>query len=473
MIYPRWVESLSRADFLSSVGLYLTSDRLYLVRLRKDLLRVSVVDCQMREIVRDGDGGPGQHSLSEAIRSLLPHFNSDEDPIYVCLSPDQVAACQVFLPHAAEGNLEQVLGYEIERLVPFPRQEIYYDSVLSGKRGDKLALYLFAVRKKALDELLEVLSAFGLRPAAVEPTATALSSYLLFSNRGIRGPVMVLGSQGRTWETVGLDLELKGRSRSPAIVFNHRLPQEDWVQGPGRELFHSFMRRSPELFGWGPTGDFLRSMKGESAQVEDLLALGNERLVASGVALADSVYIPAVGTALRGLREACFPVNLLPGGAGKGKGRALLRFNAVLTALLLIALIAWGGSYPVRDEIRFRQLQRETNQLGPSVEALSQEEEKLNRVLEDISFLSKMGRRKGETLLVLDELSRIVPKNAYFSILRYREETIEVRGSAQNASNLVPILERSPLFKNVGFNAPSKRARDNRETFSLKAEIER
>ncbi len=469
---PSWVEGLSRADFLRSVGLYLTSDRLYSVRLRKDLLRVSVVDCEMREIVRDGDGGPGRHSLREAIRSLLPHFNAGREPIYVCLSPDQVVACQAYLPQAAEGNLEQILGYEIERLLPFPRQDIYYDFLLTGKRGESLALYLYAVQKKIIDEIFDALAAFGLRPAAVEPTATALSSYLLFSTRGIRGPVMVLGSQGRIWETVGLDLEVKGRTRVPTIVFNHRLPQEDWAQGPGRELFHSYLRRSPALFGWGPSQDFLISMKGESAQVEDLVALGNERLGANGV-LADAAFVPAVGTALRGLREACFPVNLLPGGSEESQGRTLPKINAFLTSLLLIGLIAWGGSYPIKDEIRIRQLQRETNRLAPSVEALTREEEELKRIRKDTSVFSRMEGLKGEILLVLDELSRIVPNSAYFSILRYRQETIEVRGSAENASNLVPILERSPLFKNVGFNAPSKRARDSRETFSLKAEIER
>lgn len=472
MIHPHWLQTFSRADFLKSVGLYLTRDRLYLVRLRKDLWRVSVVHYEMREILRDGDEGPRRRSLSEAIRSLLPRLNFGRDPIYVCLSPDQVTACQVYLPQAAEENLEQVLSYEVERLLPFPRQEIYYDFLPMGKRGERLALYLFAVRKKTLDDILEVLSDFGLRPRVVEPTATALSNYLLFSAPGIKGPVMVLGSQDRTWETVGMDLPVKGRFREPVFVFNHRLPREDWVQGVGRELFHSCLRQSPELFGWGPTQDFFLSMKEDPVQVEDLLSTGKGRLSA-GRGIADPVFIPAVGTALRGLREAYFPVNLFPGGSGESQGRVLLRINAFLTALLLIGLIAWGGSYSIKDEIRLRQVQKEIQKLGPYVNALSRQEEELNQVRKDISFLNKMGGRKGEILLILGELSRIVPNSAYFSTLRYRQETIEVRGSAENPSNLVPILESSPLFKNVGFNAPSKRARDNRATFSLKAEIER
>jgi hypothetical protein len=48
-----------------------------------------------------------------------------------------------------------------------------------------------------------------------------------------------------------------------------------------------------------------------------------------------------------------------------------------------------------------------------------------------------------------------------------------LQGNAENASALIPVLERSPVFENVGFNAPSNRGRDNRETFSLKADLEK
>jgi Tfp pilus assembly protein PilN len=70
-------------------------------------------------------------------------------------------------------------------------------------------------------------------------------------------------------------------------------------------------------------------------------------------------------------------------------------------------------------------------------------------------------------------LSKVVPNNTYFSNLRYRAGAIEVQGSAENASTLIPLLERSALFEKVNFNAPSNRGRDNRETFSLKADLEK
>jgi general secretion pathway protein L len=141
--------------------------------------------------------------------------------------------------------------------------------------------------------------------------------------------------------------------------------------------------------------------------------------------------------------------------------------------LLLIAAIGLGASYPIKDEIRLRQVQKENKKLEAAVEALRREESQLERVRKEASFLADFDQRKGEVLRILDELSKTVPTNAYLSNLRYRTGNLEIQGSAENASGLIPVLERSPLFENVGFNAPSNRGRDNRETFSLKADIEK
>jgi general secretion pathway protein L len=136
-------------------------------------------------------------------------------------------------------------------------------------------------------------------------------------------------------------------------------------------------------------------------------------------------------------------------------------------------MIGWGVSYPLKDEIRLRQVHRENQKLATSVEGVRQEEAQLQKARKEMSFFAEFDRRKGETLRVLDELSKTVPGNAYLSNLRYRAGHLELQGSAENASALIPLLERSPLFENVGFNAPSNRGRDNRETFSLKADIEK
>ena len=472
MIYPHWLQALARADFLKSVGLYVTRDRLFLVRMRKDFFRLSVVEEEVREVILGEDVTLRGQALSQALRSLLPHFDPAKDPLYICFSLDQAIGVQLYLPQVAEENLQQVLEYEIERYLPFRRGEVYYDFLPMGRRGDKVGLFLFAVPKMILDEILDTLSAFGIRPRGVETTATALSNYLLFSTGGITSPALVLGGQGQGWEMIGLNAKPNGWRKEPELLFTHWLPQADWIQGPGREIFHGCLRESPKLFGWGYNQDFLLSVKGESLHVEDLLALGKERL-GEDKGMAHPFFLPAIGAALRGLRETTFPVNLLPGASEKREGQILSWLNTGLAIILLLGLIVWGGSHPVKDEIRLRQLQRENQKLGPSLKSLRREDEVLSRMRKEISFLSGQSGSREEILHILDELSRIIPNSAYLSNLRYREGTVEFQGSAESASNLIPLLERSSVFKNVAFNAPSNRGRDNRETFSLKAEAER
>lgn len=472
MIYPRWFKDLSRADFLRSAGLYVTPDRLFLVRLRKNLFRVSVAQEESLEVALGQDPDSRRQALSDAFRSLLPHFNPAKDPFYICLSADQVVGFQLFLPQVAEESLSQVVAYEIERQLPFRRDEIYYDYLPLGRQGDKVGIFLFAVPKKNLDAILDSLASLGVKPKGVETTATALANYLLFCADGITGTSLVVGEHNRAWEMIGLRLRANGWRESAGILFTHCLPQADWVGGPAREIFHGCVRESPKVFGWGHIGDFFQSMNQEPPQFQDLLTLGNEKLGGKR-GLAHPFFLPAVGAALRGLREGTLQINLLPWGRQERRGRALHRMNIFLTVLLAVGLAAWGMSYPIKEELRLRGLQKENHKLDSSVQALRREEQELNRLQQEIASISRLAERRGEILQILDELSRVIPLTAYLSNLRYQGETVDLQGSAESASGLIPLLERSPLFENVKFNAPSNRGRDNRETFSLRAEIER
>lgn len=472
MISPRWFQNLGRADFLKSVGLFVLPDRLYLVRMRKDLFRLSVGSQELREVALGESSSERRQALSEAIRSFLPHFDPVRDPFYICLSPHRVISLELSFPQVAKENLSQAVDYELERQIPFRREDVYYDFLPAGKKGDKIAVFLFAAPKRILDEVLEVLNEFGIRPRGVETTATAVANFLLVSTGAVKGPAVVLGEQKGAWELIGLNVKANGWIEEPEILFNHWLPQAEWISGTGKEIFHRCVADSPRLFGWGYLADFLLSVEKESLQVEDLLTAGRARLGANDE-LSHPFFIPAVGAALRGLREATFSLNLLPGSEKSQAGKALSRLNAALTALLILGFCAWGGSYPLRDQIRLRQLQKENEKIAPAVAALRREEEQLNKLRKERLSLSELSGNKGEILKIMEELSRIVPATAYFSSLRYRADGVELQGSAENASNLIPILERSPLFENVKFTAPSNRGRDNRDTFSLRADVER
>ena len=490
------LQDLTRADFLRSVGLYFLSDRVVMVRLRKSFLSLSMLELEERElpegdhrqaisaltgwvaedvkeIALKAEHDSRERALRQAIVSLLPHFNPTRDAVYVCVPQEQTIVQQVFLPLAAEDNLQQVLEYEIERQLPFKRDEIYYDFLPAGKKGEKFCVYVFATPKKALDGLLTLLESFGIKPSGVETTVSALANYLLFANGAGAESAALVAAHRANWELIAVNAKANGWKPAPQLLFSYQFSAYGWAQGSGKELLQECLSRVPKLYRCGDLNALNGAADNRLAQAEDLVARGATRLKAARQ-INHAEALPAIGAALRGVREASLAANFLrPEGGVKGGNRTLSLLNAVLCGLLVLSLIAWGVSFPVKDELRLRQLQRENHKLEPSVEALRKEENQFQQLRKEASFLTEIDQRRGEVLRILDELSKVVPSNAYFSNLRYRAGVLEVQGNAENASTLIPLLERSNLFENVGFNAPSNRGRDNRETFSLKAELEK
>ncbi len=260
---------------------------------------------------------------------------------------------------------------------------------------------------------------------------------------------------------------------TPELLFACQLPASGWAQASGGELLKECLGQVPKLYRCGELGALNGLVSEKLAQAEDIAAQRNPRL--KGFAEnSDPDTLPALGAALRGVREAGLAVNLLRReGADRDRGKAFSRLNRVLSALLALGLVGWAASFPIKDELRLRQLESENQKLEPSVQALRREDAQLQQLRKELDFLFDLEKRRGEVLRVLDELSRIVPTNVYLSNLRLRGNVLEAQGNAENASALIPLLERSPLFENVGFNAPSNRGRDNRETFSLKADLEK
>ena len=490
------LQDLSRADFLRSVGLYVMQDRLVMVRLRKSFLNVSVIDEQERdlpqsetrpaiaeitgwvaedvkEIALKAENDSRERSLRQAMVSLLPHFNAGRDAVYLCIPQDQVMMQQILLPAAAEGNIDQVLEYEIERHLPFRRDEIYYDYLPAGKRAGKLSLYVLAVQKKLVDGLVQLLESFGIKPAGVEPDVTALLNYLLYAARPNIGRTALLAAGEQSWDLLGVETHSSSWNSSHHLLFSHRFPNSEWAQGASRELILQDLASTDSCYRWGD----LAAIPGLPAEkwvaAEDLLSINSDRL--SGVkAPFPEAALPAMGAALRGIREASLIGNFLRHEEIEpSRGKSLSMLNSVLGGVLVIALIAWALSYPIKDEMRLRQLQRENQKFEPAIEALRREENQLQQLNKEVGALADLQARRGEVLRIIDELSKVVPNSAHLSNLRYRSGVLEVQGNAENASALIPLLERSPVFENVAFNAPSNRGRDNRETFSLKADVEK
>jgi Tfp pilus assembly protein PilN len=299
-----------------------------------------------------------------------------------------------------------------------------------------------------------------------------MANLLLFCGGDAGAPLAAVGGHNGDLEVMGVHHRDARWRPVPELLFSYWLPESKLAPTARKELLQQCINTAGQVFSWGSGRDAAGFASGTEEPVGEDLVLGANRKL-SGLQVHHASVLPALGAALRGLHEASFAGNVLLAEVKHAeRANALSYVNGALAVLLLVGLLAWAAVYPIKDELRLRQLRAQTEKIAPSVAALQREEQSLTRALAEQRFFTSLDQRRGEALRVLDELSKVVPSSAYLSNLRYRAGSVEVQGSAENASGLIPLLERSPVFENVGFNAPSNRGRDNRETFSLRAELE-
>lgn len=85
------------------------------------------------------------------------------------LSAEQALHKQLYLPVAAQENLRQVVGFELDRYTPFNAEQVYFTLVsLGGTEHAQLRVLLIAAPKPRLDEQLANLAALGVQPHKVD-----------------------------------------------------------------------------------------------------------------------------------------------------------------------------------------------------------------------------------------------------------------------------------------------------------------
>jgi general secretion pathway protein L len=94
----------------------------------------------------------------------------------------------------------------------------------------------------------------------------------------------------------------------------------------------------------------------------------------------------------------------------------------------------------------------------------------------DRSPISILRRRKLEAtpvVLVLDELTKVLPDNTYVTELHLTNDKAQIVGVSADASSLIPLIEQSGLFKNATFSAPTTSSvSDRSERFHIETQIQ-
>ncbi len=174
------IANLAKADFADALGLMVGQGVISVACLRKRFNTVSLVAMETRPF----DVPPERRvaAVVDFLRGFVGEHEIDSARLCVVLDRRDTFFGHLQLPAAAIDNLERVVSYELDRIIPVPADQLYSGQVARpmGSVGERIAVTIVAGDKQRVDELQAGLAEAGLVPSSVTALPVALSDYYAF-----------------------------------------------------------------------------------------------------------------------------------------------------------------------------------------------------------------------------------------------------------------------------------------------------
>jgi Tfp pilus assembly protein PilN len=464
------LDRLRRAEFFGDgLGIHVGAHELGLAHLSKRFFRVALRD--YRTVPLPGKDHPvdRRHVLADAVLSFVRECRLDGAPVFLSVPRSEAVFNRLALPAAAADSLAQVIEYELERVIPLPKEEVHYAFTTRPFGADRLEVLLMCIPRAVLREHLDALEDAFVRPRGVVVASAAIADFFCFCQQAVRGPVgFLVGGNG----DLEFTLIAEGRIVSSLLLPRPLVRAEaDLARLLARELTDELVGVEDVLLyqwragnGSGPPEALLGAA--------ELVPLARERLEAPAEFFETrdaGALLPAVGAALDAVHEGTVAVNLLPAESRGGAESAPGLLTMVLLLLAALLGLAWGVSTVVRDEMESAALEAEIARIGPRVEEIKREEEAAAELRGQVESLTAADGRRA--VLMLEELTKLIPDDAYLTTFRLHGQQVQLDGFARAAADLISKIEGSERFKNVKFTSPTTKAQ-GLDRYSITMELE-
>jgi general secretion pathway protein L len=467
------------ALFHSNLGIDFRQNHLILTFLRKTLNRIRLVDYRIYPLWSEGQKEVQQAQWISLITSFISKHQVNKDRVAVSIPREKAVVRFLRLPLATKENLRKVLEYEAPKYTPFDKDEVYLDYQILKEDKEWVHLIAVFVRKAELDSYLALLRRIGIRPDYVQiPSAAALN--LFFYHEGEKGAenaaLLDLSNpfcemnliQGKDWkESFHLSLPPEKREERIAQVLKQ-------AGGNGSAVDQW------SLFVYGL--DAAEGALPELGQGEAPLSFASPPLsrieVGKNETKPDYIYA-SIGLPLQGLARTRVGLNLLPQEMRR-KVRQIAKplFFALLTLSVILGA-SWGfGVYSYyRNDLD--RLRAEVKKRKPEVEVVDKLQKRRGELIKEITELEKIRSGEPRKIDIVKELTQVLPPTVWLWNLKCSGKDVEISGFADSASELIPILDKSPLFEKVEFSSPVTKERERkgtaekeRERFKVKMKLE-
>ena len=164
-----------------------------------------------------------------------------------------------------------------------------------------------------------------------------------------------------------------------------------------------------------------------------------------------SLTLTSLGLGLREMKKQSIETNLLPQDQRPKRKRLNLKTTLALAATVILLLAGWFVNRVVYTNKALSTMDIQLNEIKEQVASLEKIDLEYEALKNYVDILSTISKQYPDKLPILDELSHSLPRNTWLTHLKVKKGEIEIKGYSPVASNLIPILEKSTIFKETSF----------------------
>ncbi len=465
--------------FHSNLGIDFRRNHLILTLLQRSFGKLRLVDYRIYPLWAEEQKGMREAQWTSLIASFLSKHQINKNQVCVSIPREKVVVRFLRLPASTKENLRKVLEYEAPKYTPFEKETIYMDFQILSEDKEWLELIAVFAKESDVTPYLDLIKRMGLQPVTVQiPVVGALN--LFFYHQGgkkyarsvlldLNEPFFELNLlQGANWKG-SFHLPLPDSGRADKILDTLKrsgVPEET----TSRSTFFVYgLDMAEKMF---PDLEAREDVKGVQPPPLDRLDVGKDE------SRPDYIY-SSIGLPLKGLVNTQIQLNLLPQEMRK-KVREFVKpvFN-VLVVLAVLLSLSWGAGIYMRYQKELDDLRTAIKLRKPQAEAVQKLQRQRTQLAREIREFTRITSGEVPKVEILRELTQLLPDTVWIWNFKYSGKEVEISGFADSASDLISLLDKSPLFERVEFLAPVTKQRDRRiggdkekERFKIKLRLE-
>lgn len=465
-----------------------------------DLIESAVIPRELvpSSLMKEGAENEYDQGLLAKLRAFIEEQKISQEETVLCVPRNVTMFKVVDIPSPDEASLPNILQYELDRLIPMEPSEVYYDYQVLGKEGGSIfKVLLSAVPRKVADYYVGLLKNAGLPPTVLGVSTFGSFNVGYFSKYDLFRPVVIIDASSQDYEIILIEKNAIRFSRSKKIAdggwkdcfFNGR----EFIKDSGKTVeilaetilgdLDQFVGVANEKELGNPVKNILFMGGGQSDQVlcnflqqksdleVELLVPSNEAIYVKSQLDGTNCLSTAIGLGIGELRKSPIKINLLPRSLRAKRKKSQIILTFVLFGLILVSALGIVGSVIIKERLSLSEMDEKLKDIRKKIVPVEEMELKYEGIAIQFAELNKLWEKDIRVLNIIRELTESLPADTWLSSLSIKGNAIEISGRSATSSSLIPVLDKSPLFKSVRFEGTVE-SKDGIDKFQIKMVME-